>query len=175
MRRLHERALTAPGASLLPAAGESRSDRWSRIIACDGHHFRAARLSQQGVTGGFFKALALTMASALIVSLFVALFVVPLLTDWLVRARDAERAERQDGILYRVRIAYERLALRIQRRRGVAAITAGLLVAFGVLAFFRLPSGFMPHMDEGGFVLDYRAAPGTSLAETDRLVRQVES
>jgi multidrug efflux pump subunit AcrB len=32
----------------------------------------------------------------------------------------------------------------------------------------------MPHMDEGGFILDYRAAPGTSLAETDRLLRQVE-
>ena len=29
-------------------------------------------------------------------------------------------------------------------------------------------------MDEGGFILDYRAAPGTSVSETDRLLRQVE-
>jgi multidrug efflux pump subunit AcrB len=36
-------------------------------------------------------------------------------------------------------------------------------------------SGFMPTMDEGGFIIDYRAPPGTSLAETDRLVRQVEA
>ncbi|NLZ40810.1 MAG: efflux RND transporter permease subunit, partial [Comamonadaceae bacterium] len=36
-------------------------------------------------------------------------------------------------------------------------------------------SGFMPAMDEGGFVLDYRTPPGTSLSETDRLLRQVEA
>lgn len=29
-------------------------------------------------------------------------------------------------------------------------------------------------MDEGGFILDYRAAPGTSVSETDRLLLQVE-
>ncbi|MBN4077065.1 efflux RND transporter permease subunit, partial [Mariprofundus ferrooxydans] len=35
-------------------------------------------------------------------------------------------------------------------------------------------SGFMPRMDEGGFVLDYKAPAGMSLSETDRLVAQVE-
>jgi CzcA family heavy metal efflux pump len=173
MRRLHERAATAPGASLLPAAAEMLRPLLGSSLATIIIFVPLAFLT--GVTGGFFKALALTMASALTVSLFVALFVVPLLTDWLVRARDAERTERDGGMRHRLRVTYERLALGIQRRRGVAAIAAGLLVAFGVLAFFRLPSGFMPHMDEGGFVLDYRAAPGTSLAETDRLVRQVET
>src|SRR5262249_16954527 len=38
----------------------------------------------------------------------------------------------------------------------------------------RLETGFLPEMDEGGFVLDYRTAPGTSLAETDRMVRGLE-
>ena len=33
----------------------------------------------------------------------------------------------------------------------------------------------MPVMDEGGFILDYISPPGTSLAETDRLLRQVEA
>ena len=33
----------------------------------------------------------------------------------------------------------------------------------------------MPAMDEGGFILDYHTAPGTSLTETDRLLRQVEA
>ena len=36
-------------------------------------------------------------------------------------------------------------------------------------------SGFMPPMDEGGFILDYWAPPGTSLTETDRLLREVEA
>ena len=45
----------------------------------------------------------------------------------------------------------------------------------GYLAYQHLGSGFMPAMDEGGFVLDYVAPPGTSLTETDRLLRQVEA
>ena len=49
------------------------------------------------------------------------------------------------------------------------------LVFVGFVAFSNVQSGFMPEMDEGGFIVDYRAPPGTSLAETDRLVRQVES
>ena len=48
------------------------------------------------------------------------------------------------------------------------------LLAIGGVAYFKAGTGFMPKMDEGGFVLDYRTAPGTSLSETDRLLRQVE-
>lgn len=48
------------------------------------------------------------------------------------------------------------------------------LLALGYLAFNRIPSGFMPEVDEGGFVLDYVGPPGTSLTETDRILRQVE-
>ncbi|MGH8462357.1 MAG: efflux RND transporter permease subunit, partial [Stenotrophobium sp.] len=50
-----------------------------------------------------------------------------------------------------------------------------LAIAAGALSYRQLGSGFMPHMDEGGFILDYLAAPGTSLTETDRLLRQVET
>src|SRR5438876_3767441 len=49
------------------------------------------------------------------------------------------------------------------------------LLLLGVIAFENVGSGFMPVMDEGGFILDYISPPGTSLAETDRLLRQVES
>ena len=35
-------------------------------------------------------------------------------------------------------------------------------------------SGFMPKMDEGGFILDYKAKSGAALSDTDRLLRQVE-
>src|SRR5208283_2137639 len=49
------------------------------------------------------------------------------------------------------------------------------LVLAGFMAFKNVQSGFMPIMDEGVFIIDYRAPPGTSLAETNRLVRQVEA
>jgi len=42
------------------------------------------------------------------------------------------------------------------------------------LCYRSVGSGFMPTMDEGGFILDYRSPSGTSLSETDRLLRQVE-
>jgi multidrug efflux pump subunit AcrB len=58
-----------------------------------------------------------------------------------------------------------------------------VLVLFGVmpllivawLCYQNVGTGFMPRMDEGGFILDYHADPGTSLTETDRLLRQVEA
>ncbi|MGH8293327.1 MAG: efflux RND transporter permease subunit, partial [Gammaproteobacteria bacterium] len=53
---------------------------------------------------------------------------------------------------------------------------AGLipLAVLGVLGYHFVGTGFLPHMDQGGFTLDYQAPPGTSLTETDRLLRQVE-
>ena len=50
-----------------------------------------------------------------------------------------------------------------------------VFLAMGWISYRHIGSGFMPSMDEGGFVLDYRSEPGTSLTETDRLLRQVEA
>jgi len=47
-------------------------------------------------------------------------------------------------------------------------------LALGYFAYQHTGSGFLPSMDEGGFILDYRTKSGTSLSETDRLLRQVE-
>src|SRR5581483_11561497 len=40
--------------------------------------------------------------------------------------------------------------------------------------FVRVGTGFLPRMDEGGFVIDYHTKPGTSLVETNRELEQVE-
>jgi Cu/Ag efflux pump CusA len=42
------------------------------------------------------------------------------------------------------------------------------------IVFPKLETGFLPEMDEGSIVLDYSSPPGTSLEETDRMLRQVE-
>ena len=49
------------------------------------------------------------------------------------------------------------------------------VVAAGVGLYFQLESDFLPAQDEGAFVLDYFSRPGTSLAETDRMLRHVEA
>ena len=128
-----------------------------------------------GVAGGFFKALALTMACALVVSFLVALLAVPLLTDRLVRRPQGDRWSHESRWFQRFTGRYARIATAALDFPLRTLIAAAVLLLIGAIAFWRLPSGFMPHMDEGGFILDYIASPGTSLAETDRLLRQVET
>ena len=47
--------------------------------------------------------------------------------------------------------------------------------AVGYFAYGRVGTGFLPRMDEGGFVIDYHTAPGTSLTETNRELEQIEA
>ncbi|MHB8667408.1 MAG: efflux RND transporter permease subunit, partial [Burkholderiales bacterium] len=127
-----------------------------------------------GVTGAFFKALSLTMAAGLIISFFVTALAVPLLADHFLDEKDANQKEggRITAWMHR---HYEVLMQRVLARPIlVLGFIVPLLVA-GLLAFNQVGSGFMPSMDEGGFILDYRSAPGTALTETDRLLQQVEA
>ena len=129
-----------------------------------------------GVTGGFFKALAVTMVAALVVSLLYARFVIPLLAAHWLRDKDAEAAEKAGGFITRLQHGYGRAAQRVLVRPVAVAALVGLgLAAAGLLAWSNVPSGFMPKMDEGGFVLDYKAQSGAALEDTDRLLQQVEA
>ena len=126
-----------------------------------------------GVTGAFFKALSLTMAGALIISFFAAWFVVPLLADYVLTDRDA--GLEHGGPFYQRLVGfYERLFAACRSFPVIPSVALAAIAGIGVLAYSQVGSGFMPAMDEGGFVLDYIAPPGTSLADTDRMLLQVE-
>ncbi len=127
-----------------------------------------------GVTGAFFKALSLTMALSLIISFFVARLAVPLLADHLLR-REEERGVKEGRLATWFRSGYERLLARALNKRLYVFAALLVLVAAGWFSYRQVGSGFMPPMDEGGFILDYWAPPGTSLTESDRLLRQVEA
>ena len=126
-----------------------------------------------GVTGAFFKPLSLTMASALIVSFLIAWLAVPLLATHVLREKDA--AEEDEGPLQRrVLAVYTHwLGVMLHRPAILFVIAAGLMFA-GYAGYRAVGSGFMPHMDEGGFILDYIAPAGMSLTEADRLLVQVQ-
>ncbi|MEO6248979.1 MAG: efflux RND transporter permease subunit [Sphingomicrobium sp.] len=128
-----------------------------------------------GVTGGFFKALAVTMTAALVVSLLYARFVLPLVANGWLTIKDAEAAEKADRLMGPLNRGYARQTERALARPGifVGLITAALVVLGGI-AWTQMGSGFMPKMDEGGFILDYKAKPGAALSDTDHLLRQVE-
>jgi CzcA family heavy metal efflux pump len=125
------------------------------------------------VTGAFFKALSVTMAASLFISFLVAWLAVPLLADHFLNEKDA-RQEEGGRFIERTHRLYEATMRQVLARPWVAPLVIGALLAAGWLSYRNVGSGFMPSMDEGGFILDYRSEPGTSLTETDRLLRQVE-
>ncbi len=127
-----------------------------------------------GVTGAFFKALSLTMAIALAVSFIFAWLAVPVLSQSLLRGVELEDPEIRDESALPQRI-YRRLLAGLLSQRWLVMVIALVFLGLGYASYQRLGSGFMPAMDEGGFTLDYRGPPGTSLEETDRILRQLEN
>ncbi|HLI19234.1 MAG TPA: efflux RND transporter permease subunit [Rhodanobacteraceae bacterium] len=125
-----------------------------------------------GVTGAFFKALSLTMASALVISYLLTFIAVPLLAQRLIGERQA-REHTPTRLWQRFMHFYETVLLRTLEWPVLLLVGLVPLVVVGFFAFKTVGSGFMPKMDEGGFTLDYLSAPGTSLEETDRLLRKV--
>ncbi len=126
-----------------------------------------------GVTGGFFRPLALTMALALAVSYGIALLVVPILIHMLVRRQEAERDDVGPRFA-RLLGWYEAALRRLVAKPRAAGVAIAVTLVLGAIAFQQLGTGFLPQLDEGGFALDYRAPAGTSLSETDRRLREVE-
>ncbi|MEO8945265.1 MAG: efflux RND transporter permease subunit [Gemmatimonadaceae bacterium] len=138
-----------------------------------------------GVEGQFFKALSITLTIAVLVSLVVALTIIPLLAERYLSTEgielDEARMQSRSGILARVGRAIDSmsdryeiaLAVTFRHARWMIAIMA-LLVAAGYLAHRFVETGFLPEIDEGAFVLDYVSPGGTALAETDREVHIVE-
>ncbi|HLW75136.1 MAG TPA: efflux RND transporter permease subunit, partial [Gammaproteobacteria bacterium] len=126
-----------------------------------------------GLTGAFFRTLSLTMASTLIISFLLSWLVVPVLADWMFDERDV-REERFGWLARHAHSFYLRLMPKLLKRPVWLLAGLGPLLLAGLLGWHEVGSGFMPQMDEGGFTLDYIAPPGTSLTETDRLLRQVE-
>ena len=70
---------------------------------------------------------------------------------------------------------YEAILRRGLKAPRVVIVLALAMVVPGWWLFRNLDSGFMPDMDEGAFMLDYEMPVGTSLAQTDKVLRRVEA
>ncbi len=143
-----------------------------------------------GVTGVFFRALAITVGVSLITSLALALTWTPTLSQYLIHGTHAEALPRDDltsqekllaaedaaisGRFRHVVDFYERcLRFGLERPKWMA-IFAFVVIAMSALAYKALGTDLLPAMDEGGFILDYLTPPGTSLQETNRIVGHIE-
>jgi CzcA family heavy metal efflux pump len=128
-----------------------------------------------GVTGAFFKPLAVTMAISLAVSMVYSLAFVPFVAEAFIRDRDvALEAAREQRSKHAISRTYNSLLSSLLKRSYLGPVFA-LLVLGATYALYRsIGSDFMPEMDEGSFVLDYWSPPGTSLDETNRMLMHVE-
>ena len=144
-------------------------------------------VSTTGVTGSFFRALAITMTAALLTSLVLALTWTPGLSFALLREHRGERgqdaaAERATAhgdhsagrLLPRVLEVHRKLLdWALAKPLWVGGISV-LLVIGTFAAYQALGSDLLPEMDEGGFILDYIMPAGSSLSETNRVLEHVE-
>ena len=124
-----------------------------------------------GVVGQFFQSLSLSLSVALLVSMVVSLTIIPVLAARFLGRRPMPTT----GPVYNlVADGYEGL-LKVGLRFPITAMLLSLLaiVPLWWLAT-HMETGFMPDMDEGAFVLDYEMPVGTSLAQTDKVMRRVE-
>jgi len=125
-----------------------------------------------GVTGFFFRALALTLGSALIVSLLLALFVTPLISSALVRESDEHGGHA--GFIARMLEHYEPfLRWTLSHRAMVYGASVAVLLVTAFL-MTRLPSDFLPRMDEGQFEVAYTMPVGTTVEASDAAATAME-
>ena len=133
-------------------------------------------VSVSGVTGLFFRALAVTMTAALLTSLALALTWTPGLSYVLLRQERNEAGH--DHAAGRVLSAVLRAHHRVLDWTLAKPLWAGgicLLLVVSTYAGYRaLGTDLLPMMDEGGFILDYIMPAGSSLAETDRVMDHVD-
>jgi len=131
-----------------------------------------------GITGVFFRALALTMVVALLTSLVLAVTLTPSLAAWFLRSRTEEPSplheEHGGPLLQRVIGVYETGVRAALKRKWLTIAVCAVIVVLAFVIYRGLESEFLPAMDEGGFVIDYLTPPGTSLAETHRQLQYAE-
>lgn len=133
-----------------------------------------------GLPGVFFRALALTMVVALLTSLVLAITMTPALASIFLRDRAHRKGETQPdraegGFLMRPLLRLFELVLRRALQWHWLTLVGCVVVGLGGwLVYQQLETDFLPTMDEGGFVIDYVTPWGTSLEETDRIMRMAE-
>ncbi len=121
----------------------------------------------EGVVGDFFRALAFALTAAVLISLVVALVLVPLASSFSLLGQP----QPQQSALFRY---YEPFLTRVLARPGHAVMAFAILLGAGALLAPQLKRGFLPSVDESAFVLDYFLPSGTSLATTDQFARALE-
>ncbi|XZF16219.1 efflux RND transporter permease subunit [Chitinophagaceae bacterium MMS25-I14] len=124
-----------------------------------------------GVAGAYFKVLTGTMIITLVCSFLVTWLVLPVVYLLLTKNDNSHSGKR---IPEGHEVRQQKWVAWFIAKPWVSIGIIAVLVAAVVLIVPSLETGFLPEMDEGSIVLDYSSPPGTSLEETDKMLREVE-
>ena len=129
-------------------------------------------ISITGVTGVFFRALAVTVGVSLLTSLALALTWTPTLSHYFIRKQKLHPdAASGPGRLMRI---YQRTLRTTLEHPLILAVFSLALIGGSYLCYTHTGSDLLPAMDEGGFIIDYIMPAGSSLEETNRVITHVE-
>lgn len=135
-------------------------------------------VSITGVYGTFFRALAVTIAVALLTSLALALSWTPALSYLLIRSTGRRKPQHSEvattGFMGRLTQLYSRSITATLKHPIWTAAIGIALIAVSFLCYRSLGTDLLPSMDEGGFILDYLMPAGASLDDTNRVLLGVE-
>ncbi|HYE30435.1 MAG TPA: multidrug efflux RND transporter permease subunit [Methylomirabilota bacterium] len=140
-----------------------------------------------GITGQFYKQFALTIAVSTVISAFNSLTLSPALCALLLKSHHApkDRLTRLLDFLFgwffrafnrlfsRTAGAYSGFVRGTLRRSGAALVLYAGLVALGLFAFTKVPTGFIPSQDMGYYIMVIQLPDGSSFERTDEVVRRV--
>ena len=128
-----------------------------------------------GVAGAYFKVLAFTMIITLSVSFLVTWLVLPALFLIFPYKTNTAAAIKNQKILINKKQKEQGGWIRFFIKHSYISILFALVCAFIIYILpGKMPTGFLPEMDEGGIVLDFNSPPGTTLEETDRMLKEVD-
>lgn len=126
-----------------------------------------------GVAGAYFKVMTDAMIITLVCSFFVTWICLPVIYLLLTKNQDNNNSVKK-SLVKPHEVKSQRWVSFFIKKPVISFI---IIAALGWLIYFLLPrleTGFLPEMDEGSVVLDYNSPPGTSLEETDRMLREAE-
>ncbi|MGA2262840.1 MAG: CusA/CzcA family heavy metal efflux RND transporter, partial [Acidobacteriota bacterium] len=127
-------------------------------------------ITLEGMEGKMFSPLAITVSIALFASLFLSVFITPVLCAYLLKPG----AERKNAPLELVKRPYLRLLDLRLRAPLLILVEFVVLIIVAVLLIPRLGTEFIPIMDEGAFDMDFNLIPGVSLDKAMEITQLIE-
>jgi CzcA family heavy metal efflux pump len=124
----------------------------------------------EGLSGAFFKPLAMSYALALLVSMMVALTVTPALS--LIMLRNAPLESRESPIVRWLQRGYAKILAPVIRAPKLAYVTVGTIVLAGVVTWTQLGQSLLPEFKERDFLMHWLTQESTSWPEMNRITIQ---